>query len=354
MKKIILLLFVLTVVVLAGCTQTTETSSQDGKTTTKLDKNAICGNGIQEQGETSDNCCLDVECPQFFSCKELTQGDKTINTCAKAKLEETKEYQDFMGYWEEESWEYSKEADLINYDTILTKINQMNRTVAKLTESYDVSILESFVKYRYERRDWNVKRTELLESMAKEADEEKQKQIFSQVIDLDKEELARLNAFNDDQIDEITRKFDYDIFERRDTLRSQIKEEEDLLELANKEHEIDISIVDYSPECYSYSDECFLDYVKVGIKNVGEISLINPTFDFYIQKADNVKSRDIDEYDYNLDEIPVGYDGIFKATYIGYDNMESLPPGSYTLKVNLKQGVSTKVIATASTSITLR
>ena len=87
------------VVILAGCTQTTETTSQDGKTSTKLDKNAICGNGIQEQGETSDNCCLDVECSEFFTCKELSQGDKTINTCAKDKLEETKEYKKLLEFW---------------------------------------------------------------------------------------------------------------------------------------------------------------------------------------------------------------------------------------------------------------
>jgi len=354
MKKIILTMLVLAIVVLAGCTQTTETDNQESKSTPKLAKNAICGNGIQEQGETHENCCLDVACPEFFNCKELTQGEKVINTCVKAKLEETAEYKKLIQYWEEESWEYSKESDLINYDSILTKINQMNRTVTTLSTSYDVSILAKFVQYRYERREWNVQRTDLIKAMNKESNEDKQKQIFAQIIELDKGELARLNSFENSQISEIDKIFNYDIFERGDSLKSQIKEYEDALNLANKNHEIELSIIDYNPKCYSWSDECFLDYVKINIKNVGEIALQNPTFDFYIQKADSVKTRDIDEYDYNLNSIPVGYNGVFKATYIGYDGMSSLPPGSYTLKVNLKQGVSTKVIASATTSITLR
>jgi len=358
MKKIsqlIILSFVILSLFLAGCIQSNDTgeSSSDlggfGKKS-----NAICGNGIQEAGETSENCCLDVECADFFECKELLQGDKTINTCVKQKLEETKEYKNLLEYWEDESMEYNKEFDLINYDYVLTKINQMNRTVTKLSDTFDVTTEKAFVRYRYERREWNVERTKLLESISKEADEDKQKEVFSQVIELDKGELQRLNSFTDEQIEAINEIFDYDIFERRDTLKAQIKEEEDLLELANKEHEIEIDIIDYNPKCYEYSNECFLDYVKLSIKNVGELPLQNPTFDFYIQKGDRVISRDIDEYDYNFDEIPVGYDGVYKATYIGYDNMDSLPEGSYTLKVNLKQGVSTKVITSTTTSISLR
>lgn len=350
----ILAILVTVMFLFTACSISDTSDSTDSGLSSKSSAKAICGNGIIETGETSDNCCLDIECPAFSSCKELNQGDKVVNACAKAKLEETDEFEKFMGYWEEESWEYSKEGDLINFDTILTKINQMNRSVAKLSEAYDTALLEAFVNYRYERREWNVNRGDLMEQMNKESDETKYKQLFSQIIELDKAELERLNAFDDAQLDEINDLFDYDIFERRDVLKSQIKEEEELLELANKEHEIELSVVDYNPTCYSYSDECFLDYVKVGIKNVGEIPLSNPTFDFYIMKLDSVKSRDIDTYAYDFDEIPVGYDGVYKETYVGYDSMDSLPPGSYTLKVNLKRGVSTKVIATASTSITLR
>ena len=355
MKRLIFALLMVSILILAGCSTTQTTSDGSNSQTSKTSAKAICGNGIQESGETSETCCLDVPCSEFFSCKELSQGDKLINTCAKDKLEDTKEYKNLLEYWQEESMEYNKESDLINYDYILTKINQMNRSIEKLKSVYDVSTEELFIQYRYERRDWNVKRTELFNKISKESDEDKQKELYSQVITLDKGELERLNRFSDEQADSINTKFDYDIIERREILKSQIKEEEDTLDLANKKHEIQLSIIDYSPKCYDWGDEeCFLEYAKIQIKNTGEIPLLEPTFDFYIQKGDSVISRDIDEYDYNLDEIPVGYDGVFKSSYVGYDSKESLPKGSYTLKVNLKQGVSTKVIATATTSITMR
>ena len=45
--------------------------------------------------------------------------------------------------------------------------------------------------------------------------------------------------------------------------------------MANKEHEIQLDIIDYSPTCYDWSEEeCFLDYVKIQIKNIGELALV--------------------------------------------------------------------------------
>ena len=353
--KMLFVLFILSIIVIAGCNQQSPNTSQSGAIMQMLPAvskgKAICGNGLVENGETKENCCLDVSCDEFFVCKELQQDGKTINTCAKSKLEETKDYKNLLGYLDEENREYEKESNLINYDNILTKINQMNRTVAKLSSAYDLSLEQIYVKYRYERRDWNVNRGKVNEQISKTRDEDTQKQLFAKIIELDKQELQRLRGFTDEQVEKIKTKFDYDIIERRDTLAAQIKDEEKFLDLANKGYQVELSVIDYNPKCSDYSNECFLEYTKTNIKNVGELELQKPTFDFYIMKGDTVLSRDVDKYDYNLDAIPIGFEGVFKTNYIGYDNQAQIPKGTYTLKVNLKQGVSTKVIATTSTTI---
>jgi len=357
MKRIVvglILLFLL----FSGCTANTstgESNTSNNKSNAELKSvEPICGNGIQESGETSANCCLDVECGEFFSCKELEQGDKKINTCVKAKLEETKDYKNLLDYYTAESAEYDKESDLIDYDYILTKIDQMDRAVKGLEGMFDVSLEKTFVQYRYDRREWNVKRDTAVQKLAEETDEDKQIEIYEQIISLDKQELERLKSFSEEEIDEITSIFDYDILERQSTLQSMITEEETYLETWKQGYQITLEIIDYSPTCYSYSNECYLDYVKLSIKNNGNLALQNPTFDFYIIKDDQVISREIDQYTYYFKEIPKGYDGVYKEESVGLSDNDKLQPGSYTLKVDLKSGITPKIISTISKNITIR
>ncbi|MFH1256984.1 MAG: hypothetical protein V1494_06880 [Candidatus Diapherotrites archaeon] len=354
--KLVVPAFIL-LLILSGCTQDVGSpaalsNSDNSLPSSDLSANAICGNGIAEPGEIAENCCLDVACPQFFDCKELESGGQKVNTCAKQKLEETKQYKDIIKFLDAESAEYDKESALIDYDFILTKIEQMERAVSELEGSFDVNLEKTYVKYRRDRREWNVNRNALVEKTAVENDEEKFIELYQQIINLDKQELERLKGFSEEDIKQINSKFEYDILERQSYLEMDIPKEEKALELVKEGFQIELSIVDYNPTCYN--NECFLDYVKIGIKNNGEAILQNPMFDFYIYEGDQVLSRDVDEQSYALSEIPVGYDGIYKATYIGYDNKTEISPGTYTLKVNLKSGVAIQAVASTSKTVTLR
>ncbi|MFH1895165.1 MAG: hypothetical protein ABIJ74_01095 [archaeon] len=354
MKRILVIALVLIILFFSGCSQNEQSNNGSNSTSAPDSKNkALCGNGIAETGENYENCCLDVECPEFFSCKEIEQGKNKINTCVKAKLEETKEYKNFITYLGEETAEYEKESGVIDYDYILTKIEQMDRAIKKLDGVFDVTIEKRYVQYRYNRREWNIKKANLSQKFTEATDEDKQKEIFEQIITLDKEELQRLKSFAEEEIDKINSKFDYDILEKQSYLESLIPEEEKFLENWKEGYQIEIEVIDYKPYCSSYSNECYLEYVKLSIKNNGELNFDNPAFDFYIYKGDQVISRDIDK-SISDTEIAAGFNGVYKETYIGYDSKEDIQPGTYTLKVNLKRGITTNAVATTSKTINLK
>lgn len=60
--KILFLTLVVILVLVSGCTKTSPVP-------VKTEPTSVCGNNIVEEGETSDNCCIDTGCTAHLSCE---------------------------------------------------------------------------------------------------------------------------------------------------------------------------------------------------------------------------------------------------------------------------------------------
>lgn len=201
--------------IISGCSATENLDFLD---------NTECGNGIIEEGETQETCCLDVGCSNYHECNK--KEEKSSYFCEKKKLEDTQEYKRFMQHYNESMEEY--DSDNTNYNTIKVKTNSMKRELEELKPYYDTEIEEMYLQYRFDRIEWNIARNELKEQ-SKIIDESELLNNYKEILKLDKEELNRMSSYTQAQKKEIREQFDYDIFEKIDILSNSISEKEKII-----------------------------------------------------------------------------------------------------------------------------
>ena len=105
---------------------------------------SICGSGVEEKGETAENCCTDVKCSDGFECKNKIENGNTVYFCKKLNKEEFMSLKIYI--YEEINTEYDKpEESLINWGSMISKVQSMKDYLAQLKQKgYDTSVDDEF------------------------------------------------------------------------------------------------------------------------------------------------------------------------------------------------------------------
>ena len=350
-----------------GCTDSGDSGSQIPSTVTQqksqtittepapeTDTKAICGNGIAEKGETYDNCCVDVECPEGFECESNFEAGNTIYFCRKVSKEETYEFEKYLEYQSDVEYEYSKsDWSLINWDTMLSKVQSMKSYISQLKDKgYDVSIDEEYLKH-YERRINLNKATHEKTEGIEDLTETKQKEVIDDVIEMYESEIEILNSIDPEIKIELDKQYEYDIDDKITAAKEFIAASQELKEKIEKGYSASIDVSDYETTCH-YDDTGYITTVNVGVENTGGFAIVEPTLDLFlmdgIREVDKDTGNRLMYSDLEVDEEE--YTELYLM--LGYSSGDSVKCKTYNLKINLRSGANPKVIATTTVKVRIK
>ena len=351
MKKLVLLgVLLISILILTGCTTNENSSSSSLKVS---NTKTICGNGIAENKETADNCCVDVPCADGFECKEKLENGNTIYFCKKLSKEEAYEYKKFQEYHEQIDYEYNKlEQTLINWGSMLSKVESMKDHLSSLKmQGHDISIDEEFLKH-YERR---IKLNKLIYEKSEGFDslsESEQKTIIDELIVLYTTEKETLSAIESTIKVELDKQYEYDINGKIDYANERIAELQTLKEKIEKGQSAKIDITTYDSTCNSGGG--YLDSINMGVKNTGGFAIDDPKIDVFLIDGTKQVDKDTDNY-FGYADLAIEEERFEQVTFmLGYLSGDYTPCKKYDLKINLRSGANPKIIATTTVKVEIK
>ncbi|MEK6938468.1 MAG: hypothetical protein AABX04_05465 [Nanoarchaeota archaeon] len=314
---------------------------------------SICGNGVEEKGETAENCCTDVKCSDGFECKNKIENGNTVYFCKKLNKEESYEFKKFISYEEEINTEYDKpEESLINWGSMISKVQSMKDYLAQLKQKgYDTSVDDEFLKH-FERR---INLNKLVYEKTKDFDslgETEQKSVIDELIILYQQEKDALSSINGSMKIEIDKQYDYDLNGKIDYANERINELQQQKERLEKGQSATIDVTNFDSSCYSSSG--YLTSVNMGIKNTGGFDVEEPRVDVFLIDGGKQVDKKTDNY-FGYDTLESGEERFERISFmLGYVGGESSPCKTYDLKINFRSGANPKVIATKTVKVEIK
>lgn len=371
MKQLFVVALIVGILLLAGCTGqggstgantaspisgVQNTPSSAGITTEKPAelKKAICGNGIKEAGETSDNCCKDAGCPATFKCSSKFDNNQSVQFCEKVAKSDTFEAGKIKGLMADITEEINKEGKLADYSVAKSKLSEIQKYSGQLKEQgYDVATEEYMYKVAKARIDVSEIRRDAYAGFDQKTFEQ-QKEILAKDLPNLENIIATLDGLKTEysaNLKEAASEYGYDIDVNLDSWKSYRTQVTALKEKFDKGIGAELSITDVSTSCYRYStlpSSATLSSVKIKLANTGGFDFGKPTVDMLIYSAGNLVADDKDNtFWVGLKAGETKYEEI--SAYI--TKLECDKP--YTLKVQLRDGADPKVYASTEKQITI-
>ena len=356
-SKALVVFILLGILLFAGCASqggaqgapsTGQPSAQAGAQKPAELKTAVCGNGIKEEGETSDNCCKDAGCPATFKCQTKSEGNQTIQFCAKTEKKDTYEVGKIKSLYSDVKEELSKESSLIDFTRAQSKLSDMNKQIEALkTNGYDTSAEVYFYSAIKTSVDGTSAVVSATSSIDKSSTLEQRKTVVSTLISTAKAKVAALEALksgSSSTIQEADELYGYEIDSDIDSWNALQKQSEKTLIGLEKGWKADVSITSVDKKCYRYStidDSGTLSSVKIKLENTGGFTIESPQIDIILSKDGSEVASDtkniwtsIEPGDVKYEELSI-YESSLKCDQ------------DYQLTINVRDGPAPAVYGTA-------
>lgn len=359
MSKALIVLLLMGILFFAGCASQGGVASQTnaGQPTQQIEtqkpaelQKSVCGNGIKETGETSDNCCKDAGCPDTFKCQSKFEGNETLYFCKKILKEETYEAGKIKTLMEDISLEINKENDLRDYSKAKSKLSDMDALIQKLKAlGYDVNTEEFLYKAAKARTEVSEVRSATYKDSESMTFEQQKAAVTKDLEDLTAivSTLENLKSQYSSNLKEAKELYGYDIDENLDAWKSYKKADEELKLKYEKGIGASLSILDLTKSCTRYStisDSAYLSALKLSIENTGGFDFSSPVVDIKIYSGDTIVSKNSE----NLYKTLVA--GTKTYNDLSLFNRDLKCDTTYKLTAELRDGADPKVYASTSTT----
>jgi len=364
--KLFVILFLILGLFIAGCTNTS--TNNGGQTNVSAQgnignsnppsqlKTAVCGNGITEQGETTDNCCKDVGCPATFKCDSKFENGTTVNYCMKVDKADTFEAGKIKNLVSDISTEIAKDNALINIEKARSKLSEIEQFSTQLEQQgYDTTteeFMQTAIKARIDVRELHVQRNE---EFNKASTDSQKMDIFKKQMEDDKRLISTLENLKSNysaNLQEAEQVYGYDISVNIDAWKDTVKE----MEATLKEYEIQTAPVSLNLAITIASDTTrYIHNPVITISNEGNADVTNLVIEAELSKNGAIVESDSDALflagSDSIKSVPAG------KTVKGYLNImwygDNIPDGIYTLKVSARRGADATPLSSDSATVTI-
>ena len=365
MSKALVVLVLLGILLFAGCASqggaqgapsTGQPSAQAGTQKPAELKTAVCGNGVKESGETSDNCCKDAGCPATFKCDSKFENGSTVSFCLKVNKADTFEAGKIKKLTSDITTEINKDITLIDIDKARSKLNEIAQYEIQLKQQgYDTKteeFMQKAMKARIDVKDLMVQRNEEIKKASTDA--QKVDIIRKQLEDV-KSLISTLEKLKSDysaNLQEAEQVYEYDISQNIDSWKDTVKQ----TEVAIKEYEVQTAPVSLSLSIVTASSNARYIYQPViTVTNDGDTDVSNLVIEAELSKGGTVIESDSDALfmagGNSIKSVPAG------KTVKGYLNIMwyggSVTDGTYTLKVTARRGADATPLSSDSATVTV-
>jgi len=367
MKNIVVVLFLVGILLMVGCTQNSSNASPEVKTSvspteqkqaeTKPSelKTAVCGNGIKEAGETADNCCQDVECPLTFKCNSKFENNQTTYFCQKIEKKDTFESGKIKQLMADIGVEINKESGLRNYGNAKSKLGEIDTYSITLREKgYNTSTEEFMYKVAKARIETSEIRDKNFDGYETMTFEQKKTAVSKDLIDVTNlvDTLEAWKKQYANNLHEAEQIYGYNLDRNLDVWKSYQTQDTVLKENFEKGFGATISVLEVDKKCYRYStidDTAYLNGFSLQLDNTGGFDISNIRVDVTISSSGALVTKKSNNVIYGT--LSAGQTSYAELSTYALSNLKC--DKAYDVKLDLRRGADPEVLGTTTVKVVI-